>query len=62
MAMDGGSPLACLLEDRYELAGIVTFGSSCGQDRNPSIFTRIQTYSTWITENYRALTGVGAVL
>jgi len=55
MAMDGGSPLACQVGDRYEMAGIVSFGSSCGQDRNPSIFTRIQNYSEWIRTNYLAL-------
>ena len=53
--MDGGSPLACQTdkEGNYELAGIVTFGTSCSQDRSPSLFTNVSKYLKWISQNYK---------
>ena len=53
IAMDGGSPLACLRDkDHYELAGLVTFGTSCAQDQSPSLFTNVSKHTKWIKENY----------
>ena len=53
IAMDGGSPLACLRgKDQYELAGLVTFGTSCAHDRSPSLFTNVSKHVRWIKENY----------
>jgi hypothetical protein len=39
--MDGGSPLACNRNGRFELTGLVTFGTSCPHDRSPSLFTHV---------------------
>ena len=53
IAMDGGSPLACQRQDGiYELAGLVTFGTSCSQDKSPSLFTNVSKHSSWIKRNY----------
>ena len=54
--MDGGSPLACQKDkDHYELAGLVTFGTSCSQDQNPSLFTNVSKHTKWIKENYATM-------
>ena len=55
VALDGGSPLACEVDEsgRYELAGLVTFGTSCSQDKSPSLFTNVSKYLRWIDENYK---------
>ena len=54
--MDGGSPLACLRgKDQYELAGLVTFGTSCSHDRSPSLFTNVSKHVRWIKENYEIM-------
>lgn len=53
IAMDGGSPLACQRgKDQYELAGLVTFGTSCSQDQSPSLFTNVSKHTKWIREYY----------
>ena len=55
MALDGGSPLACESDKsgHYELAGLVTFGTSCSQDKSPSLFTNVSKYLEWIDQNYK---------
>jgi secreted trypsin-like serine protease len=54
--MDGGSPLACQKDtDHYELAGLVTFGTSCSQDQTPSLYTNVSKFSQWIKQNYEAM-------
>ncbi len=56
IAMDGGSPLACQRDDgTYELAGLVTFGTSCSQDKSPSLFTNVSKHAAWIRRNYQTL-------
>jgi secreted trypsin-like serine protease len=52
VAMDGGSPLACNRNGRFELTGLVTFGTSCPHDRSPSLFTRVTAFSAWVRDNY----------
>jgi len=48
---DGGSPLFCPLENdpnRYEQAGIVSFGIRCGQENVPGIFTNVALFRDYI--------------
>ncbi|XP_033167456.1 phenoloxidase-activating factor 2-like [Drosophila mauritiana] len=50
-AGDGGSPLACPMKDnpnRYELAGIVNFGVSCGLPGVPAVYTSVANVIGWI--------------
>ena len=55
VAMDGGSPLSCHTNGRYELTGLVTFGTSCPHDQSPSLFTHVSKFSKWIRKNYLKL-------
>ncbi|XP_037711711.1 phenoloxidase-activating factor 2-like [Drosophila subpulchrella] len=48
---DGGSPLFCPLENdpnRYEQAGIVSFGIRCGQENVPGTFTNVALFRDYI--------------
>ncbi|XP_072864125.1 chymotrypsin-like elastase family member 2A [Chlorocebus sabaeus] len=48
---DSGGPLNCQAADgRWEVHGIVSFGSSlgCNYYRKPSVFTRVSNYINWI--------------
>ncbi|CAG0890783.1 unnamed protein product, partial [Cyprideis torosa] len=53
---DSGGPIlydTSVVEDgfrRYKLAGIVSLGVGCGDDRYPSIYTNVWPYLDWITE------------
>ncbi|NXI66403.1 CEL2A elastase, partial [Anseranas semipalmata] len=50
---DSGGPLNCQGADgRWEVHGIVSFGSSlgCNYYRKPSVFTRVSAYNSWIQE------------
>ncbi|XP_070139525.1 phenoloxidase-activating factor 2-like [Drosophila kikkawai] len=50
---DGGSPLACQLEDdpdRFEQAGIVNWGIGCGQANTPAVYTDVAKFRNWIDE------------
>lgn len=48
---DSGGPLNCQGADgRWEVHGIVSFGSSlgCNYYHKPSVFTRVSAYNNWI--------------
>uniref|UniRef100_A0A672TZE4 pancreatic elastase II n=1 Tax=Strigops habroptila TaxID=2489341 RepID=A0A672TZE4_STRHB len=49
---DSGGPLNCPQGDDWEVAGIVSFGSSlgCNTLRKPTVFTRVSAYIDWINE------------
>ena len=53
--MDGGSPLACESNGHYYLGGLVTFGTACGRDEDPSMFVRVAEYVEWILDSYSAI-------
>lgn len=46
---DGGSPLICMPhgEPYYKLAGLVSWGISCGENR-PGVYTNIAHFVQWI--------------
>jgi len=57
---DSGGPLMCKTDNGiWQVVGVTSFGpSNCGQTSDvikPVIFTRISTYSDWIT-NHMATT------
>ncbi|XP_071588603.1 prostasin-like, partial [Heliangelus exortis] len=48
---DSGGPLSCPFGDRWLLAGIVTWGDSCGLPGRPGVYTRAAAHVPWITQN-----------
>ncbi|XP_016058203.1 PREDICTED: serine protease 45 [Miniopterus natalensis] len=56
---DSGSPLACEVEDRWILAGVLSWEKACAKARDPGVYTRVTKYSKWIKSQMssRALSG-----
>lgn len=48
---DSGGPLVRVVDNRYELVGIVSFGYGCGQPGAPGVYTRVASYVDWIQAN-----------
>jgi len=48
---DSGGPLVRVVDNRYELVGIVSFGYGCGQPSAPGVYTRVASYMDWIKRN-----------
>ncbi|XP_078476332.1 elastase-1-like isoform X1 [Lampetra planeri] len=48
---DSGGPLNCKTDRGWEVHGLTSFGSSlgCNLDTKPNVFTRVSSYSAWIT-------------
>nr|XP_027212128.1 serine protease 30-like [Penaeus vannamei] len=45
---DSGGPLACEIDGRYTLLGLVSWGKSCGKAQRPGIYTNVKHYLDWI--------------
>lgn len=48
---DSGGPLVRVVDNRYELVGIVSFGYGCGQPSAPGVYTRVASYIDWVQAN-----------
>jgi len=48
---DSGSPLMCLKDNKYQLCGLVSGGSSSCGSESPAFFTRPSTLMSWIKDN-----------
>lgn len=47
---DGGSPLSCLVDGFYELAGIVSWGYKCGSQDLPGLYSKVSAFVGWINQ------------
>ena len=48
---DSGGPLVVQrVDNSYYLAGITSFGGFCGNEKMPSVYTRVSEYIDWINQ------------
>ncbi|XP_007437605.1 prostasin [Python bivittatus] len=48
---DSGGPLSCRIDNAWFLAGVVSWGDSCGAANRPGVYIRTSVYANWIKEN-----------
>jgi secreted trypsin-like serine protease len=47
---DSGGPCMKKIKDYWVLVGIVSWGSGCGEEKYPGVYTKVLSYHNWIRE------------
>ena len=50
-AGDGGGPLVCVNDGKAILNGMVSWSFGCGAEGNPTVFTKMSAFRSWIETN-----------
>ena len=45
---DSGGPLVCKQSFGYALRGITSYGSGCGRENKPGVYTRVSSFHKWM--------------
>ncbi|KAG8433548.1 hypothetical protein GDO86_017737 [Hymenochirus boettgeri] len=48
---DSGGPLVCSQDNHWYLAGVVSFGDSCGKPNRPGVYTLVSHFKSFIISN-----------
>ncbi|KAG1714508.1 Protein masquerade [Nymphon striatum] len=47
---DGGGPMSCLVDQYWELTGIVSWGFGCGRKDVPGVYVKVSSFIGWINQ------------